>query len=78
MPRASESEKLGWEPQVGELWRDLKGEHNLILDGSLDEGDLFYKLLTLETGHIYPLEPLSSWITSNQDPDRPFYCTRIG
>ena len=78
MPRASVRENLGWEPQVGELWLDLNGEHNLILDGSADDGDLYYKLLTLETGHIYPLEPLSSWVRSSQDPDKPFYCTRVG
>ena len=54
-------------PQVGEMWMDLNEDHNLVLEVYEDDGDYFAKLLTLETGTVWPAEPVSNWSTN------PFY-----
>ena len=59
-------------PQVGELWKDLNGDHNLVLEVYEDDGEDLTKLLTLETGKIWPSEPLRCW-NSN-----PFYFEMVG
>lgn len=46
---------------------DLNGDHNLVLEVYEDDGDYFARLLTLETGTVWPAEPVSNWSTN------PFY-----
>lgn len=65
-------------PQVGELWLDTRGEHNLVLDGYESDGELFFELLTLDTGEIYSLESAICWNGSVAEGTKPFYYKRIG
>lgn len=66
-------------PQVGDIWLDTKGEHNLIIEEHGHGGvDATYALLTLNTGSIWHNEPLSAWYESAYGGGKPFYIKRVG
>ena len=50
-------------PQVGELWLDQNGHHNLILREKEGEDECVYTLLTLDTGETRDGEHDNSWNT---------------
>lgn len=40
---------------------DLNEDHNLVLEVYEDDGDYFARLLTLETGSVWPREAFECW-----------------
>lgn len=70
------------EPQVGDIWRDKVGHHNLITDIYDDgEGVMCAALITLETGDKWPREPFDGWSWVSGDPfdgdTKPFFHTKV-
>jgi len=58
-------------PGVGDLWMDRSGDHNLVLE-VYNDGGWQVKVLTLETGSIWPAEPIECW------NGHPYYCEKVG
>jgi hypothetical protein len=66
-------------PQVGEIWRDRTGEHSLVLDVYNDGYGWQAKVLTLETGSVWPAEPVECWATDRMGMStNPYYCEKVG
>lgn len=67
------------EPQLGDIWLDKIGHHNLVIkifdDGC---GEMCASVLTLNTGDTWVREPFSAWQVKEFDEAKPFYHTKVG
>ena len=80
MLTAKQNAKGQVEPQVGEIWRDKTGQHNLVTRIYRTAGADKAEVLTLETGIAWPNEDFDSWSRDYRhfDSDGPFYQVLVG